>query len=137
MKKYINIFFSVSCLAIFGLMQGCGRSNSSCDDCETIRPTEGYIITLVNKKYLPLPVEVFKGKFGEGASYFRDTIWRERDTFVVPTKQYYSVAVRYLRGRDTVLVVDGDKVTYGTYFDSCGTKCYDYKDPELDLLLEN
>lgn len=137
MKKNINILFSVFGIAAIWLMQGCERSSSSCGDCETIRPTEGYLITLVNEKYLPLPVEVFKEKFGEGESYFRDTIWRERDTFVVPTKQYYSVAVRYLRGRDTVLVIDGDKVTYSSHFDSCGTKCYDYKDPELDLLLEN
>lgn len=123
-----------SILAVLMLLAACSSGNN-CRDCETRKPTDGYLITTVTKDQLPLLMDVYKGKFGEGSFYFRDTIWRERDTFVVPTKQYYSVAVRYLRGRDTILVLDGDKVTYSSYLDSCGTRCYEYKDPVLDLTL--
>jgi len=106
-------------------------------DCVDIKPDFGNLeITLtINSQNPSVPITIYDGDFEKNQVVLRDTLTTGFVTFVLPIDKYYAVTALYLKGADTVLVIDADDVEADrTDYDD--KSCYTPDDGVVDLRLK-
>ncbi len=81
-------------------------------DCIEVPPTEGYLSVryTLNAQNPHVPIEIYRGDFENNDLILRDTLPSSHNPYRLPIDEYYSVVAKYLRGQDTIIVIDGDDI---------------------------
>jgi hypothetical protein len=108
-----------------------------CEDCYREKPEYGPIIVYfsiddVNEYVL---YTIYKGNFEDGIVEYADTAFFNEEQIDVPVDEYYSVEAKYVRGKDTLCVVDGDRFNLKRENSACDKKCYYFKGGIIDVRL--
>lgn len=136
MKRISGLFTLLSFSLLFW---ACNGSSGDCDPdyyCDGYYPSYGDLsIRVTPDQQNPcVPITVYIGQFEEDVVYFNDTICNTSITYSLEVDYYYSVAAKYLRGTDTIVAIDGDKISVSSN-DNCGYTCYEVNDANLNLKL--
>lgn len=106
-------------------------------NCETSKPTDGnlFVKLSINSQNQKVPITVFRGNFEENNIVFYDTLSSTTVSYTLPVDEYYSVTARYLRGQDTILVIDADRITTDQT-DYKDKSCWSVSDADVDVRLK-
>ena len=113
--------------------------NLSCENCYTIKPTEG-ILSIELGPYREgdsIPVKVYKGKLESGKIFLEDTITRDYLDIWVPVGFFYTVVAEYEIDSTTIRAVDGDKVSIYLDETNCSEACWRARDGKADCRIRN
>ncbi|WP_073169041.1 hypothetical protein [Tangfeifania diversioriginum] len=108
-----------------------------CEDCYQEKPEYGPLIVYfsiddVNEYVL---YTIYKGNFDDGIVEYADTAFFNEEQIDVSVDEYYSVEAKYVRGKDTLCVVDGDRFNLKRENSACDKKCYYFKGGIIDVRL--
>lgn len=94
-------------------------SLSGCESCDCPAFTEGTVkLNLtINDENSKIPIQIFKGNIENGELLVTDTISENTASFVFPAPGSYSATAIYKRGNETVLAINGGRLTVTT--DEC------------------
>ncbi len=108
-----------------------------CSTCSATPPDSGYLRPeLTTSRDHPLvPVAVYEGTLEEGRLLLRDTFAVATPRIAVPAGKHYAMTATYLRGEDTIIVVDGDDLLVKKAVGQCGGTCYVVTGGFFDLRL--
>lgn len=141
MKRIFYILIAVFSVLI---VSSCGKTtgNGDCDQsitCYTQKPKELFVKLQLSKNENDSPVEVtfFKGDIDEGDTIENFTTISTEESYLMPINEDYSATARYQDGDDTIIAVDGDRLSAES-FENCDETCYDWEHTiVLDLRLDN
>jgi hypothetical protein len=140
MKRLFTISLLLS--LAFLLLSGCNKDNIyqevDCSLCFATPPDSGFIrpeIT-INVQNMRVPVSVYEGPVEEQRLVFRDTFSVPTPRIELPVEKEYSVTATYLKGTDTIIVIDGDKLEIKKAVGQCGGTCYVVTGGFFDLRLK-
>lgn len=130
MKALVNIL-----LVFVLLLPAC--NSSDCDPnqfCDTVVPTDATlsVSVTIDDENFSVPIAIYLGQFEDGNLVFLDTLESSSQDYIVPIEEYYSVTARYKDGSNTIMAVDGDRVSYSVD-DNCGDNCYTVQNGFIDL----
>ncbi len=139
-----RIFYSL--IAIFSVLivSSCGKTtgNGECDQditCYTQKPEELFVKLQLSKNESDSPVEVtfYKGDIDDGDIIDNFPTDSTEESYLMPINEDYSATARYLEGQDTIIAVDGERLSAES-FENCDETCYDWDHTiVLDLRLDN
>ncbi len=128
MKKIL--FMTTMTLSVLLFLQRCNKDNIyqevDCSLCFASPPDSGYIhpeIT-INASHTAVPVTVYEGPVETGKIVFTDTFSIPTPRIGLPTGKTYSLTATYVKGRDTIIVIDGDRLEVKKAVGQCGGTCY-------------
>ena len=139
-----RIFYSL--IAVFSVLivSSCGKTtgNGECDQditCYTQKPEELFVKLQLSKNESDSPVEVtfYKGDIDDGDIIDNFPTDSTEESYLMPINEDYSATARYLEGQDTIIAVDGERLSAES-FENCDETCYDWDHTiVLDLRLDN
>ena len=109
---------------------GCNKDNIyqevDCSLCFATPPDSGVVYPelTINASHTAVPVTVYEGPVEAGKVVFSDTFSVPTPRIELPVEKYYSLTATYLKGRDTVIVLDGGKLEVKKTVGQCGGTCY-------------
>ncbi|MGM0477877.1 MAG: hypothetical protein ACQERC_01550 [Bacteroidota bacterium] len=121
-------------IAVFSvfIVTSCGKTtgNGECDQsitCYTQKPDELFVKLDLSKNGNDSPVEVtfFKGDIDEGDTIENFTTLSSDESYLMPINEDYSATARYQEGENTIIAVDGDRLSAES-FENCDETCYDW-----------
>jgi len=106
-------------------------------NCRRTKPETGSMIAEVslNQQNPWVPLKVYLGDVEENRIVLEDTLRTHAKEYLLGVDEYYSVTVRYLRGADTVLVMDGGNLN-AKEEEFRDATCWWVEDLKLDLRLK-
>jgi hypothetical protein len=106
-------------------------------DCQTSKPVDGafFIKLSINSQNQKVPITVFRGNFEDNNVVLYDTLSSTTVSYTLSVDEYYTVTARYLRGQDTILVIDADRITTDQT-DYKDRSCWDVSDGNVDVRLK-
>jgi len=134
------LYSTLLCLGSLGILSGCDVDDT-CDarvtppsNCVTVRPTLAEMRVEVSYTGQPqgIPLTIYRGRFDQGVVYARDTVFGERNIYLVPTNEYFSVAAEYVQEGRKIVAVDGVNVTV-SFDDNCNYGCYTSDQNNINL----
>ncbi len=139
-----RIFYSLTAVFSVLIVFSCGKTtgNGDCDQsitCYTQKPEELFVKLQLSKNENDSPVEVtfYKGDIDDGATIENFTTLATEESYLMPINEDYSATARYQEGDDTIIAVDGDRLSAES-FENCDETCYDWDHTMvLDLRLDN
>jgi hypothetical protein len=136
MKQLMRQYFGFGLLLII-CVSACNRNQ--CDvsaTCVTVAPTTADLSlrVTINDENPWLPLAVYYGDVSDSNLYFRDTVNTESLSYVVPIDQRYGVIVKYRKGNQTILAVDGGRTSHSTNY-NCDNTCYTVNNLSLGMRL--
>ena len=126
----ITAFLAIPLLAL-GLLLATACSTDE-DDCDPEQTCDAYIqpdsaalnIRLtVNDEFSAVYLVVFRGDYDQQDTVQQDVAVQANVSYWLPVDQYYSVAAYYVRGRNTYIAVDGDRVSVSND-PNCDADCW-------------
>jgi len=125
--KIKNIFLILAALPLF---YSCDQDSFvfdvNCDECFIEKPDSADLIIYltINEDNPYVPLRFYRGEVEENVVEWVDTAYSETFYLYSPVDEYYSLEAKYLRGSDTIVVVDGDKLKTNQVSDVCDTDCW-------------
>ncbi len=105
-------------------------------DCNTQRPynTDINLLFSINKDFLWVPFEIYKGTVDQGELLLRDTAWNSKITYTMPIPETYSVRAKYERNGQIIYTIDGAELK-ATSKQICDSNCWSVDISDFDLML--
>jgi len=137
-------FFVIASFALISglLLLQCNKENIyqevDCSLCFASPPDSGFVRPeiAINSENMRVPVAVYEGAVEENRLLFRDTFSIPVPRIGMPVGKDYAVTATYLRGNDTIIVVDGDRLEVKKAVGQCGGTCYVVTGGFFDLRLK-
>lgn len=134
-------FTFIAVIALF-TAASCGKTtgNGECDQsitCYTQKPDSLFVKLQLSKNENDSPVEVtfFEGDIDDGDTIEKFTTISTEESYLIPINEDYSATARYQEGENTIIAVDGDRLSAES-FENCDETCYDWEHTMvLDLRL--
>ena len=128
------VFLAVSLASCtdFGSADACENS-----ECYSTYPTTGTLTVKIKTDGLNsfVPVRIYAGRYDSGQLLIEDTLYYNRQEFVVDPGEYYTVAATYQTENGEVVVVDGGKIDVIT--NNCDSfSCYTVTDVTVNCKLK-
>jgi len=114
-------------------------SSDACEDseCYSTYPTSGTLTVKITTDALnsSVPVRIYAGRYDSGQLLIEDTLYYNRQEFVLDPGEYYSVSATYQTENGEVVVVDGGKIDVIT--NNCDSfSCYTVTDVTVNCKLK-
>ena len=132
-----GIFFLLLLLAVFSCERKFDFFEFDCEDCYQEKPEYGPLIIYfsIDDENDFVLYTIYKGDFEDCVVEYADTAFFKEEQIDVPVDEYYSVEARYVRGGDTIYVIDGDRFNLKRENSECDKKCYYFKGGIIDVRL--
>jgi len=106
------------------------------EDCFSTYPTTGTLTVKVTLNSLnsSVPIKIYSGHYDDGELIREDTLYFDRQNYVLDPGVYYSVAATYQTENGEIVVVDGDKIDVESRKE-CDSTCYSVTDAKVNCKL--
>lgn len=106
-------------------------------NCNTFEPYDGrfYVKLTINSENQAVPITIYRGKLEDNNVILRDTVITEKYDTLLPIDNYYTVTASYIKGLESIIAVDGDKVTKSKT-KTCDSTCWSVKTGSVNLRLK-
>jgi len=143
MKKTILFLCLNIIIFTFVFLAACTKKNDKIETktgtigCDSVEPTVGLLkmIVTINKDFPSTKVYIYKGKLEDGVIIDSFEYKNEENYDTVNLNSYYTAVAKYVRGKDTILVVDGESIEKKVFY-SEETPCWSVKGGNLNLKLK-
>jgi len=105
-------------------------------DCVRNEPEFGsvFVEVTIDGDHQEVPIRIFEGNFEDDVVVITDTLSTDEAEFELPVERDYSVAAEYQDGGETVLAIDGGRLSI-SHTDYEDARCWDVDNLRLDAKL--
>ncbi|MCD4734692.1 MAG: hypothetical protein K8R53_01490 [Bacteroidales bacterium] len=137
-----NIIFIIGLLIIVSCCERDANDDSvgiDCSECYQDKPDLGPLNArlTINEDNPWVAIIIYRGYFEDKNIEYNDISFSQDYWVDVPVDRYYSIVAKYIKGTDTIFVVDGDKLKVKHTDDTCDEPCYYFSGGYFDLRLKN
>lgn len=135
LRNFIYLFCFLGLLACKGKTDNCTQWDYN--RCKTEKPSDGTILIklTVNSQYPNVEVKLFDGDFEKNILLLTSNATHKQQLYTMPHSQNYSATATYIKGQDTLVVVNGGRLKVESY-QMCELTCYEAGELILDLRLK-
>jgi hypothetical protein len=132
MRKSSKLRFTLLAFLAMALTMAWTGCNSDTGDCDPEQTCDAYVqpdsaafhVKLtVDNEFTAVYLVVFKGDYDDHDTLIQDVAMQSDVSYYLPVDEFYSVAAYYVRGRNTYIAVDGDRVS-ASNDPNCDADCW-------------
>ncbi|MEZ5197398.1 MAG: hypothetical protein R2764_13695 [Bacteroidales bacterium] len=130
-KKSLTYYFILLLLSLACEREGApGFSTVDCSECYQDKPDWGPLnaTITINDQNPFVPLVIYRGNIEDNDIEYIDTATSKSYWVDVPVDRYYSISAKYLRGEETIFVIDGDELKTKYTETDCDQPCYYFKE---------
>ena len=138
MKRYIPLIVIFLLVLAFSCEQDPFVFDVNCDECFFYEPDSADLIVdlTINEENPYVPLVFYRGEIEEENIEWIDTAYSETLYLYSPVGENYSIKAFYKSGTQTIIAVDGDKMTTSRVSDVCDYDCWVVRGGILDVRLK-
>jgi len=137
-RNLVFVSVIIGFIIAFSCEGGTSTFEVNCAECFVPEPDSFELLVELNSisEYDSVYLQFYKGNVESGELSWEGRVETKEFLHRVPVNEYYSVKASYLSADETIIAIDGDRMTSKYITDACDTDCWIIKGGILDVRLK-